>query len=209
MTVLPRRLVRLASLFSRLPGVGEKTAQRFVMHLLTEEHGLAQALSADLADIRSAIQPCETCRNWAERDASGRCQCAICRDPQRDATLLCVVAKVQDLLALERSHVLKCRYFVLGQLLSPLDGIHAENLPTDELAERIRTDHVKELIIATPPTVDGEATALHLVRELSPLGISFSRIASGIPHGGDLEYSDQVTLGRALLGRRPLIPESD
>jgi recombination protein RecR len=119
------------------------------------------------------------------------------------------VAKVQDLLALERSHVLKCRYFVLGQLLSPLDGIHAENLPTDELAERIRTDHVKELIIATPPTVDGEATALHLVRELSPLGISFSRIASGIPHGGDLEYSDQVTLGRALLGRRPLIPESD
>ena len=209
MTVLPRRLVRLASLFSRLPGVGEKTAQRFVMHLLTEEHGLAQALSAELSDIRSVIQPCETCRNWAELDTAGRYQCAICRDPQRDATLICVVAKVQDLLALERSHVLKCRYFVLGQLLSPLDGIHPEQLPTDELAERIRIDHVQEVIIATPPTVDGEATALHLVRELNPLGVSFSRIASGIPHGGDLEYSDQVTLGRALLGRRPLVPESE
>jgi recombination protein RecR len=161
-----------------------------------------------LADIRSAIQPCETCRNWAELDTEGHYRCAICRDVQRDDSLLCVVAKVQDLIALERSHVLKCRYFVLGHLLSPLDGIHAEDLPTDELAHRIREDRVREVIIATPPTVDGEATALHLVRELSPLGVSFSRIASGIPHGGDLEYSDQVTLGRALLGRRPLEPDT-
>jgi recombination protein RecR len=207
--VLPRRLIRLASLFARLPGVGEKTAQRFVMHLLTDEQGLAQSLAKELADIRSMIQPCETCRNWAELDESGRWRCSICRDTQRDTSLICVVGKVQDLLALERSHVLRCRYFVLGQLLSPLEGVHAEQLPTEELAERIRADHVREVIIATPPTVDGEATALHLVRELSPLGVSFSRIASGIPHGGDLEYSDQVTLGRALLGRRPLVPETD
>jgi recombination protein RecR len=148
------------------------------MHLLTDEHGLAQALATELSDIRSAIRPCETCRNWSEADADGHYRCAICRDTQRDSSLLCVVAKVQDLLALERSHVLKCRYFVLGQLLSPLDGIHAEDLPTDELAERVREDKVREVIIATPP-------------------------------GGDLEYSDQVTLGRALLGRRPLEPEKE
>ncbi len=207
--VLPRRLVRLTSLFARLPGVGEKTAQRFVMYLLTEDQGLALSLAKELADVRSVIRPCEICRNWAEVEDGERCECSICRDPQRDTSVLCVVAKVQDLLALERSHVLKCRYFVLGHLLSPLDGVHAEQLPTDELAKRIKIDHVREVIIATPPTVDGEATALHLVRELSPLGVAFSRIASGIPHGDDLEYSDQVTLGRALLGRRPLAPETE
>ncbi len=202
--MLPKRLVRLASLLARLPGVGEKTAQRFVMHLLTEDQGLAPALASELSDIRSAIRPCEICRNLAELDSEGHARCAICRDSRRDPSLLCVVAKVQDLIALERSHVLNCRYFVLGKLLSPLDGVHAEDLPTEELAERIRTDRVREVIIATPPNVDGEATALHLVRELGPLGVTFSRIASGIPHGGDLEYSDQITLGRALLGRRPL-----
>ena len=202
--MLPKRLVRLTSLLARLPGVGDKTAQRFVMHLLTEEQGLAQSLATELTDLRSAIQRCEFCRNLAEVDEEGRATCTICRDPRRDCSILCVVAKIQDLLALERSRVLNCRYFVLGRLLSPLDGIHAEDLPTEELAERIRIDQVREVIIATPPNVDGEATALHLVRELEPLGIAFSRIASGIPHGGELEYSDQVTLGRALLGRRPL-----
>ncbi len=202
--MLPRRLVRLVSLFSRLPGVGEKTALRFVMHLLTEQNGLAQGLSAELADIGRCIRPCEDCRNLAEVDHDGRAICDICLDTQRDITLLCVVAKVQDLLALERSHVLRCRYFVLGRLLSPLDGANPEDLPIDELRARIIRDSVKELIIATPPSVDGEATALLLVRELGKLAITFSRIASGVPHGGDLEFSDQITLGRALLGRRPL-----
>ncbi len=202
--VTPRRLVRLVSLLSRLPGVGEKTAYRFVMHLLTEDQGLAQSLSSELADIRDCIVPCEQCRNLAEVDNTGRAICGICQDTERDATLLCVVAKVQDLMALERSHVIRCRYFVLGRLLSPLDGVNPEDLPVDELAGRIQRDGVKELISATPPSVDGEATALHLVRELGPLGIAFSRIASGIPHGGELEFSDQITLGRAMLGRRPL-----
>lgn len=178
------------------------------MHLMTEDTNLAQELAQELLDIQGKIRPCEYCRSLAEIDEHGHAVCPICRDPQRDLTLLCVVSKVQDVIALEKSHVLKCRYFVLGHLLSPLDGVHAHDIPTDELAQRIRQDHVKELIIATPPTVDGEATALHLVHELSPLGITFSRIASGIPHGGDLEYSDQVTLGRALLGRRPLSPAS-
>ena len=202
--MLPRRLIRLVSLFSRFPGVGEKTALRFVMELLTDKSGLAESLAAELSDIQTSIRPCERCRNLAEVDPQGRALCSICLDPQRDDTKLCVVAKVQDLMALERSHVLKCRYYVLGKLLSPLDGISPEDLPIAELAELIARDGVKEVIIATPPSVDGEATALHLVRELGSLEIAFSRIASGIPHGGDLEFSDQITLGRAMLGRRPL-----
>lgn len=202
--MLPRRLVRLVSLFSRLPGVGEKTALRFVMHLLTEQSALAQDLATELAGIKNSIRPCDDCCNLAEVDSDGRALCDICQDTQRDASLLCVVAKVQDLMALERSQVLRCKYYVLGHLLSPLDGIGPEDLPIDALAARIKRDNVRELIIATPPSVDGEATALHLVRELGELPIQFSRIASGVPHGGDLEYSDQITLGRAMLGRRPL-----
>ncbi len=202
--MLPRRLIRLVSLFSRLPGVGEKTALRFVMQLLTDKNGLAESMAAELSDIQTCIRPCERCRNLAEVDTQGHAVCTICLDTQRDNTKLCVVAKVQDLMALERSHVLKCRYYVLGRLLSPLDGINPEDLPIAELAELIARDGVKEVIIATPPSVDGEATALHLVRELGGLEIAFSRIASGIPHGGDLEFSDQITLGRAVLGRRPL-----
>jgi recombination protein RecR len=202
--VLPRQLVRLVSLFSRLPGVGEKTALRFVMQLLTDKSGLAESLAKELAEIQLRIRACERCGNLAEVDEQGHSLCTICLDPQRDNTKLCVVAKVQDLMALERSHVLKCRYYVLGKLLSPLDGISPEDLPIEELAGLIARDGVKELIIATPPSVDGEATALHLVRELGGLEIAFSRIASGIPHGGDLEFSDQITLGRALMGRRPL-----
>jgi len=177
---------------------------RFVMHLLTEDAALAEGLSAELVDIKRSIRPCEQCRNLAEADDCGHAICGICRDPQRDATLLCVVAKVQDLMALERSHAIKCRYYVLGRLLSPLDGVGPEQIPIDDLSARIARDGVKELIIATPPSVDGEATALHLVRELGNFNIAFSRIASGVPHGGELEYSDQITLGQAILGRRPL-----
>jgi len=202
--VLPRRLVRLVSLLARLPGVGEKTALRFVMHLLTEKSDLAQNLAKELADIRATIRPCDDCRNLAEVDSEGRALCSICQDTQRETSLLCVVAKVQDLMALERSQVLRCKYYVLGHLLSPLDGVGPSDLPIDEIAARIKRDNVRELIIATPPSVDGEATALHLVRELGQLPITFSRIASGVPHGGELEFSDQITLGRAILGRRPL-----
>lgn len=174
------------------------------MYLLTEETTLARDLAAELADIKDCVRLCENCHNLAETGDDGHALCDICRDAQRDVTLLCVVAKVQDLLALERSHALRCRYFVLGRLLSPLDGIGPEKMPIDDLAARIVRDGVKELIIATPPSVDGEATALHLVRELAHLKIAFSRIASGVPHGGDLEFSDQITLGRAIQGRRPL-----
>jgi recombination protein RecR len=150
------------------------------------------------------VRPCETCGNVAELDANGKARCGICRDSRRDPELLCIVARVQDLLALERSGALRGRYFVLGKLLSPLDGIGPEELPLGRLMARIAADGVKEVILATPPSVDGEATALLLARELAGRDLRVTRIASGVPHGGDLEFADQITLGRAIEGRRPL-----
>ncbi|MBL8715269.1 MAG: recombination protein RecR, partial [Myxococcales bacterium] len=128
--------------------------------------------------------------------------CEVCADPRRDPTLLCVVAKVSDLSAIERSGAMRGRYFVLGRLVSPLDGVGPDDLPLDRLSARIREDGVREVIVATPPSVDGEATALLLARELEALGVTLSRIASGVPHGSELEFADQVTLGRAIAGRR-------
>jgi len=126
----------------------------------------------------------------------------VCSDPQRDATVLCVVAKVQDLLAIERSGAMHGRYFVLGKVLSPLEGVVASDIPVDRLRRRIVEDGVREVIVATPPSVDGEATALLLAQELADLGVVLTRLASGVPHGGDLEYADQITIGRAIDGRR-------
>jgi recombination protein RecR len=200
--VLPDRLRALIHLLARLPGVGEKTAQRYVLFLAGEEGELAADLGRELAALADNVRPCERCRNLAEIDGDGHAVCAICRDNRRDPTLLCVVARVQDLLAVERSSSMRGRYFVLGRLLSPLDGIGPDELPLSMLVSRIKQDGVKEIILATPPSVDGEATALFLAQELSPLGLQLSRIASGVPHGGDLEFSDQITLGRAISGRR-------
>jgi recombination protein RecR len=128
----------------------------------------------------------------------------VCRDSRRDPSVLCIVARVQDLLAIEKSSAVRGRYFVLGRLLSPLDGIGPEELPLRELMQRIRDDGVEEVILATPPSVDGEATALLLAQELAGKNLRLTRIASGVPHGGDLEFADQVTLGRAIDGRRPM-----
>jgi recombination protein RecR len=200
--VLPDRLRALIQLLSRLPGVGEKTAQRYALHLASGGASLARDLGNELSTLTDVVRPCERCRNLAEVDENGTAVCAVCRDRRRDPALLCVVARVQDLLAVERSGAMRGRYFVLGRLLSPLDGVGPDELPLSELVQRVRTDGVKEVILATPPSVDGEATALLLARELSALGISVSRIASGVPHGGDLEFSDQITLGRAISGRR-------
>lgn len=202
--MLPDSLRRLIQLFARFPGVGEKTAQRYVLHLVSDRSGLAAALGAELAMLQERLRSCERCGNLAEVDAAGAAICTICRDVRRDASVLCVVAKVQDLFAVERSGAMRGRYFVLGQLLSPLDGIGPDELPLTALKGRIAADAVREVILATPPSVDGEATALLLARELSGLGVTITRIASGVPHGGDLEFSDQVTLGRAIAGRRAL-----
>lgn len=156
-----------------------------------------------IATLRDELGPCERCGNVAEI-GGGSAACSICLDSKRDAKTLCVVARVHDLMAIERAGAMRGRYFVLGKLLSPLEGIGPEDLPIDRLVERIRTDGVVEVIVATPPSVDGEATALLLKREVASLGVTLSRIASGVPHGGDLEFADPITMGRALAGRRAL-----
>jgi recombination protein RecR len=197
------KVQRLVKLLSRLPGVGEKTAQRYVLWLLTAEEALARDLGAELGTLRDELGPCERCGNIAERE-DGHALCEVCADGKRDAKILCVVARVHDLMAIERAGSMRGRYFVMGKLLSPLEGIGPDDLPLTRLAERIRGDGVTEVIVATPPSVDGEATALLLKRELGPLGVAVTRIASGVPHGGDLEFADPITMGRALAGRQRL-----
>ncbi len=201
--MLPARLQRLIRLFAKLPGVGDKTAQRYALYLVATDPSLASTLGAELVELRAQLGACDACGNLAELDGD-RPLCAICMDSKRDPGLLCVVARVQDLLAIERSASMRGRYFVLGKLLSPLEGIGPEDLPMPKLLSRLQREPVRELIVATPPSVDGEATALFLKREIEPLGIPLSRIASGVPHGGDLEYADPVTMGRALAGRQKL-----
>jgi recombination protein RecR len=194
---------------ARLPGVGEKTAQRYALYLLTADEAIAKDLGAELTTLRDHLRPCDRCGNIAQIDSRGdelqrEVVCEICGDNKRDPSLLCVVARVHDLFAIERAGPMRGRYFVLGKLLSPLEGVGPEALPLEKLTERIRQDAVREVIVATPPSVDGEATALLLKRELAPLGVTLTRIASGVPHGGDLEFADPITMGRALTGRREL-----
>jgi recombination protein RecR len=206
-SALPPALRHLVQSFTRLPGVGEKTALRFAMHLITDQRAVLEALSHALSEAASKLATCESCGNIAERTgpdpAESPVRCNICSDGRRDASQLCVVAKVQDLMAVERSGAMRGRYFVLGRLLSPLDGIGPEELPLAQLDHQITTGPVQELVIATPPSVEGEATALHLAREFGRR-VRVTRIASGIPHGGDLEFADPITLGRAMAGRRGL-----
>ncbi len=201
--MLPESLRRVVQLLSRFPGVGEKTAQRFALHLVTDVE-LASDLGNELSRLGQRLKLCERCGHLAELDEQGLALCSVCRDPQRNSSLLCVVARIQDLIAIERSGAMRGRYFVLGKLLSPLDGIGPGELNLNVLLQRLSEDEVAEVILATPPTVDGEATALYLARELASRGLSVTRIASGIPHGGDLEFADQITLGRAIEGRRGL-----
>ena len=203
--MLPERLNRLVSLFSRLPGVGEKTAQRFVLHLLAQGQGLPERLAEELIALATHIRPCERCGSVAEvGEPDAPVWCSICLDQKRDPRLLCIVARVQDLLAIERSGAMRGRYFVLGKLLSPLEGVGAEDLPLESLQRRLDEGEITEIVVATPPSVDGEATALLLSRELAERNLRISRIASGVPHGGDLEFADQITLGRAIEGRKPI-----
>ena len=200
--MLSPRTKRITHLLARLPGVGEKTAQRYLLHLLTAEGDLAEELGKELVTLREQLAPCDLCGNVAEVAPGERTLCAVCRDDRRDRSLLCVVARVHDLLAIERAGTMRGRYFVLGKLLSPLEGVGPEALPLPRLLRRIEDEKIQEIICATPPSVDGEATALLLKRELAPLGVAMSRIASGVPHGGDLEFADPITMGRALAGRQ-------
>jgi recombination protein RecR len=203
--MLPDAIRRLVAELSRLPGVGEKTAQRFALFLATGEPSVAAGLSAALEGLAAKVRCCSECGNLAEVVAGEPdARCAICRDTRRDGSLLCVVGRIQDLLAIERSGAVRGRYFVLGRLLSPLEGVGEEELPLERLERRITSPEcpVTEVLLATPPSVDGEATALLLAERLRPLGVRVTRIASGVPHGGDLEFADPVTIGRAVAGRR-------
>jgi recombination protein RecR len=186
-------------LLARLPGVGERTATRHAFHILGEDPEYAHALGDAIAQIHERIRRCEECGNYGSE-----ARCAICQDPKRDDSVICAVARVPDLVAIERSGTFRGRYHVLHRLLAPLDGVGPDQLPLDRLKERVQRDGVQEVIVATPLSVEGEATALYISEAMQPLGVKVSRIASGVPHGGELEFTDQVTLGRALEGRRNL-----
>jgi recombination protein RecR len=195
-------IARLAVLLARLPGVGEKTAQRLAFHILESPKEYARDLAAALVALEQDVHLCSRCCNLTAKDP-----CGLCTDPQRDGRILCVVSTVPDLLAVERTREFRGRYHVLHGALSPLDGIGPDQLRLKELLSRLGAAHegepdVEEVILCTDPTVEGEATALYLTRLLKPLGLKLTRIAQGVPMGGDLEYADQVTLARALAGRR-------
>ena len=189
-------IARLTVLLARLPGVGEKTAQRLAFYILKSPPEYARELADALSSLEREVRLCSVCCNLTAQDP-----CAICSDSQRDATLICVVESVPDLLAVERTREFRGRYHVLHGALSPLDGVGPDQLKLKELLARLHGE-VQEVIIATDPTVEGEATALYLARLVKPLGVRVTRIAQGVPMGGDLEYADQITLARALAGRR-------
>jgi recombination protein RecR len=182
---------------SRLPGVGPKSAQRIAFHLLQTEDDQAKRLAQVLLEVKERVRFCEICGNVAED-----VQCNICRDPRRTRTAICVVEESKDVQAIERTREFRGTYHVLGGAISPIEGIGPDNLRIKELMARLGNPEIQEVIIATDPNLEGEATATYLTRMLSPLGITISRLASGLPVGGDLEYADEVTLGRAFEGRR-------
>ena len=181
----------------RLPGVGPKSAQRIAFHLLQAEEPDVRRLADVLLEVKARVKFCSVCFNVSEDDL-----CRICRDPRRDPTVLCVVEEYKDVVAIERTREFKGRYHVLGGAISPIDGIGPEQLRVRELMVRLSDGTVTELILATDPNLEGEATATYLTRMLKDLDLSVTRLASGLPVGGDLEYADEVTLGRALAGRR-------
>ena len=197
MVYYPEPIARLLDALQKLPGVGPKTAQRLTFFLLKQPAAEVSLLSEAIARVKSQIVHCGTCFNVTDQDP-----CRICRDPARDARTLCVVEEPNDLLAVERTGEYRGRYHVLMGALSPLDGIGPEDLRVRELLARLEKDPVEEVILATNPNVEGEATAIYLAKLIKPLGPRVTRIARGLPVGGDLEYADEVTLSKALEGRR-------
>jgi recombination protein RecR len=181
----------------RLPGVGPKSAQRIAFHLLAAEPDDVERLVMTLQRVKAEVRFCRICGNVTESE-----ECRICRDPRRDATVICVVEEPKDVVAVERTREFSGRYHVLGGAISPIDGVGPDDLRVRELMMRLRDGAVTELILATDPNLEGEATATYLARLVTPMGLTVTRLASGLPVGGDLEYADEVTLGRAFTGRR-------
>ena len=181
----------------RLPGIGPKSAQRIAFHIIQSERVDISRLADVLRTVKERVKFCTECGNISEEEL-----CRICRDPRRDPTLICVVEESKDVIAIEKTREFRGKYHVLGGTISPIDGIGPENLRIRELMVRLAATEIQEIIIATDPNLEGEATATYLSRLLKPLGMKVSRLASGLPVGGDLEYADEVTLGRAFEGRR-------
>jgi len=187
----------LIDALGRLPGIGPKSAQRIAFHILQSESETAASLVDAIRTVKERVRFCTECGNVSEEE-----QCRICRDPRRDNTAICVVEESKDVIAIERTREFRGKYHVLGGAISPIDGIGPDQLRIRELMVRLADSSVTEVILATDPNLEGEATATYLARALKPLGLKVSRLASGLPVGGDLEYADEVTLGRAFEGRR-------
>ena len=192
-------MTRLIQELSKLPGIGEKTAARLAFYVLRADRGLADGLADALRSLKDQTRLCSVCNGLTETDP-----CVICGNGERSDEVICVVEEPADLIAIERSRGFRGRYHVLQGALSPLDGVGPEDLKIGGLLTRLRGETVREVILATNPTVEGEATALYLAKLIKPLGIRVTRIAHGIPMGGDVEYADVVTLGRAIDGRRDM-----
>ncbi|HEY5516292.1 MAG TPA: recombination mediator RecR [Pengzhenrongella sp.] len=181
----------------RLPGIGPKSAQRIAFHLLSAEPTDVRRLVDALIEVKARVRFCDICGNVTQEE-----QCRICRDPRRSATVICVVEEPKDVVAVERTREFRGRYHVLGGAINPIAGVGPDDLRIKELLARLAHGEVTEVILATDPNVEGEATSTYLARMLVPMGLTVSRLASGLPVGGDLEYADEVTLGRAFEGRR-------
>lgn len=199
--ILPAPIQNLINAFSRLPGIGPKTASRLTFYLLNTSEDLSRQLAEALIELRSGTADCPICFNIM---TAGREECEICASPERDGSILCVVEEALDVLAVERVGAFQGRYHVLRGALSPIEGIGPEDLTIRELAARVRQGNVREVILATNPSMEGDATAMYIQQQLAPLGVRVTRLASGLPIGGDLEYTDQSTLLRALMGRREM-----
>ncbi|MEV8337644.1 recombination mediator RecR [Leucobacter sp. NPDC077196] len=183
--------------FGRLPGIGPKSAQRIAFHILQTQNFDVSKLAELLSEVRDKVRFCDVCGNITEHE-----RCSICRDPRRDESLICVVEEPKDVVAIERTRQFRGLYHVLGGAISPIDGIGPDDLSIPALMRRVGETHVQEVIIATDPNLEGEATAAYLSRLLTTIEVPVSRLASGLPVGGDLEFADEVTLGRAFEGRR-------
>jgi recombination protein RecR len=183
----------------RLPGVGPKSAQRIAFHILQADPADVRRLAHTLSEVKAKVRFCAVCGNVAEQE-----QCRVCRDPRRDPAVICVVEESKDVVAVERTREFRGKYHVLGGAISPIEGVGPDDLRIRELLTRLADGTVTELIIATDPNLEGEATATYLARMIKPMGLKVTRLASGLPVGGDLEYADEVTLGRAFEGRRLL-----
>jgi len=201
MSVLPEPIQNLITAFERLPGIGPKSASRLTFYLLRASPDVSQQLSEALRDLKTATSLCQVCFNIT---SAGHDVCEVCADPRRDASSICVVEEPLDVLVLEKTGAFSGQYHVLHGVLSPIEGIFPEDLKIKPLIERVQRGEVREVILATNPSMEGDATALYLQKQLVPLGVRVTRLARGLPVGGDLEYADQNTLLRALAGRQEM-----